>query len=139
MNKDKHIYKVIIDELKRISQKDVIFGFIEDYSFGTNLILDGKFIMMANDLNTETISVNHKKEFTRTIKINYIKPNNLKDNSINEIINIEQIFTDLCQSKEILNRTINIDYNLYISILKKEETDLTGVLNIEINLNIKER
>lgn len=61
MNKYKHIYKVIIDELKRISQKDVIFGFIEDYSFGTNLILDGKFIMMANDLNTETISVNHKR------------------------------------------------------------------------------
>lgn len=133
-----HIYKVIVDELARISNKSVEFGFIEDYDFGTQVLLEGKFIVMPSNLNAETIAPNHKKRYDRTIRIIYVKSNSVNDNSMNELIEIEKILHKLNESEAILQAILNMNYNVSINLIKENPNDLTGVLNIEINLYIKE-
>lgn len=133
-----HIYKVIFDELKRISKKSVEFGFIEDYDFGSQVMLEGKFIIMPSNFSAETIAPNHRKRYDRNIRVIYIKSNSVNDNSMNELIEIEKILNELNESEAILQNILNMNYNVSINLIKESPTDLTGVLNIEINLYIKE-
>lgn len=135
---NKHIYEIIISELANISKCEVIFGFIEDYNIGKALPLDGKFIVIPNSISADTVSINHKKRYIRTIKINYIKPNNISDNSMADMIHIEQILEQLNNSPVLLRRIMNMDYSFDINLIK-ESGEITGLLNIEINLEIKER
>lgn len=135
---NKHIYNILAEELRRISKKTVDFGFIEDYEFGNQLLLDGKFIIQPESLNAETIGINHRKRYERNIKIVYVKTNNVSNNSIDELVAIEKITHELINSENILSCVLNIDYTLNIELIKEKSTDLTGILNIEINLYIKE-
>lgn len=135
---NKHIYNILAEELRRISKKTVDFGFIEDYEFGNQILLDGKFIIQPESLNAETIGINHRKRYERNIKIVYVKTNNVSNNSMDELVEIEKITHELINSENILSRVLNVDYTLNIELIKEKSTDLTGILNIEINLYIKE-
>lgn len=133
-----HIYKIIVDELKRISKKPVEFGFMDDYDFDSQVMLEEKFIVEPLSLNAETISPNHRKRYDRNIKIIYSKSNSVDDNSMNELIEIENILHELNNSEAILQRILNMNYSFNINLVKKSSTDLTGILNVEIDLYIKE-
>lgn len=134
-----NIYELIVNELHKISSKRVVFGFEEDYTMKDNTLVDGKYYVMLTQFNSETISLNHRKQKEREIKITYFKSNDTKTNSLKEIVKVEEVIDSLIQSEALRERILNADYEFDLELIKLSDTDLTGVIHITITLKIKER
>ena len=129
---------IFLKRVKELSGKECEFGFINDYTFKSMTLAEGRFILEPQSVDSRTIGISHRKERNRKLTLYYVIPNDIVTNSKEEVEEIEKLLGKLEQDREILSEIINFDY--YYSVRNtKEEGNLTGLVIFEINLDIKER
>lgn len=129
-----NLYDILIERLKEISKKEVDFLYLDEID---NVVefSQGKYFLVAKNLQVETISSNYRKSKIRNISLNYIKTNNLiGDNLIQDILEVEDTMYKLIKDEELKKYILDIDY-----ILNTNINDSMKMLNIKIDLKIKER
>ena len=132
------IIDIFLKRVKELSGKECEFGFIDDYTFNSMILAEGRFILEPQSLDSRSIGISHRKERNRKLTLYYVIPNDIVTNSKEEVEEIEKLLGKLEQDREILSEIINFDY--YYSVRNtKEEGNLTGLVIFEINLDIKER
>ncbi len=132
------IIDIFLKRVKELSGKECEFGFIDDYTFKSMVLAEGRFILEPQSLDSRSIGISHRKERNRKLTLYYVIPNDIVTNSKEEVEEIEKLLGKLEQDREILSEIINFDY--YYSVRNtKEEGNLTGLVIFEINLDIKER
>ena len=134
------IIDVLIERIKDLSGKPCEFGFINDYIIENSTVLaEEKFILIPEQLESKTISLNHRKEKYRRIKVFYLTFNNIEDNSKSIFFWLETFLDNLTKDREILKHIINMDYLYNATNEKSENEQSVGTVTFEINLDIKER
>lgn len=129
-----NLYDILIERLKEISKKEVDFLYLDEID---NVVefSQGKYFLVAKNLQVETISNNYRKSKIRNISLNYIKTNNLiGDNLIQDILEVEDTMYKLIKDEELKKYILDIDYILNTNINYSMK-----MLNIKIDLKIKER
>ena len=130
---------VFLKRVKELSGKECEFGFLNDYTFKSMVLAEGRFILEPQSVDSRTIGISHRKERNRKLTLYYVIPNEVVTNSKNEVEEIEELLKIMEQDREILSEIINFDYYYFIRNAKEEESNLTGLVVFEINLDIKER
>ena len=134
------IVDVFLKRVKELSGKECEFGFLNDYTFKSMVLAEGRFILEPQSVDSRTIGISHRKERTRRIKLYYVIQNDQITNSKEEVEGIEELLQKLEQDKEILSSGIlNFDYYYTVNNEKNDEKDTTGLIIFEISLDIKER
>lgn len=129
-----NLYNILIERLKEISKKEVNFLYLDEID---NVVefSQGKYFLVAKNLQVETISNNYRKSKIRNISLNYIKTNNvIENNLIQDILEVEDTMYKLIKDEELKKYILDIDY-----ILNTNINDSMKMLNIKIDLKIKER
>lgn len=129
----------LIDRIKHISNKEVEYGYIDNYNFDNYLLGEGRLILNIESVKTESKSLSHLKNKEREINMYYINFNDLTNISMDEVIEIENILDKLVIDEEIKDVILNMEYEYSVRLDKIQENDITGVIIIEIKLIIKER
>ena len=130
---------ILLKRVKELSGKECEFCFINDYTFKSMVLAEGRFILEPQSLDSRTIGLNHRKERNRKLTLYYVIPNEVMTNSKDEVEEIEELLKVMEQDREILSEIINFDYYYLVRNAKEEESNLTGMVIFEINLDIKER
>ncbi len=130
---------IFLKRVKELSGKECEFGFLNDYTFKSMVLAEGRFILEPQSLDSRTIGLNHRKERNRKLTLYYVIPNEVMTNSKDEVEEIEELLKVMEQDREILSEIINFDYYYLVRNAKEEESNLTGMVIFEINLDIKER
>lgn len=130
---------VFLKRVKELSGKECEFGFLNDYTFKSMVLAEGRFILEPQSVDSRTIGISHRKERNRKLTLYYVIPNEVVTNSKNEVEEIEELLKIMEQDREILSEIINFDYYYFVRNAKEEESNLTGLVVFEINLDIKER
>lgn len=134
-----NLYNILIERLKEISKKEVDFLYLDEID---NVVefSKGKYFLVAKNLQVETVSINYRKTKIRNISLNYIKANNLIENNlIQEMLEVEDTMHKLSKDEELKKYILDIDYILNVNIKKDNNDDSIKILNIKIDLKIKER
>ncbi|MCP1226664.1 hypothetical protein [Sebaldella sp. S0638] len=130
---------VFLKRVKELSGKECEFGFINDYAFKSMVLAEGRFILQPESQESRTIGINHRKERNRKLTLYYVISNDAVTNSKEVVEEIEELLKVMEQDREILLEIINFDYYYHVRNAKEEESNLTGLVVFEINLDIKER
>ena len=130
---------IFLKRVKELSGKECEFGFLNDYTFKSMVLAEGRFILEPQSLDSRTIGLNHRKERNRKLTLYYVIPNEVMTNSKDEVEEIEELLKVMEQDREILSEIINFDYYYLVRNAKEDEGDLTGLVIFEVNLDIKER
>ena len=130
---------IFLKRVKELSGKECEFGFINDYTFKSMTLAEGRFILEPQSVDSRTIGISHRKERNRKLTLYYVVPNEVMTNSKDEVEEIEELLKVMEQDREILSEIINFDYYYLVRNAKEEESNLTGMVIFEINLDIKER
>ena len=131
---------IFLKRIKELSGKECEFGFINDYTFKSMVLAEGRFILQPESQESRTIGRNHRKERSRRIKLYYVVQNDSITNSKEEVEGIEELLKIMEQDREILSSGIlNFDYYYTVNNEKNDEGDSTGLIIFEISLDIKER
>ena len=130
---------IFLKRIKELSGKECEFGFLNDYTFKSMTLAEGRFIMEPQSINSRTIGINHRKERNRKLTLYYVIPNDVITNSKEVVEEIEKLLGEMERDREILSEIINFDYYYLVRNAKEDEGDLTGLVIFEINLDIKER
>ena len=130
---------IFLKRIKELSGKECEFGFLNDYTFKSMTLAEGRFILEPQSLDSRSIGISHRKERNRKLTLYYVIPNDIVTNSKEEVEEIEKLLGKLEQDREILSEIINFDYYYSVRNTKEEEGNLTGLVIFEINLDIKER
>lgn len=130
---------IFLKRIKELSGKECEFGFLNDYTFKSMTLAEGRFIMEPLSVDSRTIGISHKKERNRKLTLYYVIPNDVVTNSKEVVEEIEELLGKMEKDREILSEIINFDYYYLVRNAKEEENDLTGLVIFEINLDIKER
>ena len=130
---------IFLKRVKELSGKECEFGFLNDYTFKSMVLAEGRFILEPQSLDSRTIGLNHRKERNRKLTLYYVIPNEVMTSSKDEVEEIEELLKVMEQDREILSEIINFDYYYLVRNAKEEESNLTGMVIFEINLDIKER
>ena len=133
------IIDIFLKRVKELSGKECEFGFIDDYTFKSMVLAEGRFILEPQSLDSRSIGISHRKERNRKLTLYYVVPNEVMTNSKDEVEEIEELLKVMEQDREILSEIINFDYYYLVRNAKEDEGDLTGLVIFEINLDIKER
>ena len=96
----------------------------------------GIFIIQPQDLSAETISINHKKEYDRTINLIYLEDN--YSNIMPSIIWFEKQMKLLCEDLELRKNYINMDYSVSFNYGNEDEI-YSAIVNINAEITVKER
>ena len=130
---------IFLKRVKELSGKECEFGFINDYTFKSMTLAEGRFILEPQSVDSRTIGISHRKERNRKLTLYYVIPNEVITNSKDDVEEIEELLKTMEQDREILSEIINFDYYYLVRNAKEEESNLTGLVVFEINLDIKER
>ena len=130
---------IFLKRVKELSGKECEFGFLNDYTFKSMVLAEGRFILEPQSVDSRTIGISHRKERNRKLTLYYVVPNEVMTNSKDEVEEIEELLKVMEQDREILSEIINFDYYYLVRNAKEDEGDLTGLVIFEINLDIKER
>ena len=130
---------IFLKRVKELSGKECEFGFINDYTFKSMTLAEGRFILEPQSVDSRTIGISHRKERNRKLTLYYVIPNEVITNSKDDVEEIEELLKTMEQDREILSEIINFDYYYLVRNAKEEESNLTGMVIFEINLDIKER
>ena len=131
---------IFLKRIKELSGKECEFGFINDYTFKSMVLAEGRFILQPESQESRTIGINNRKERSRRIKLYYVVQNDSITNSKEEVEGIEELLKIMEQDREILSSGIlNFDYYYTVNNEKNDEGDSTGLIIFEISLDIKER
>ena len=130
---------IFLKRVKELSGKECEFGFLNDYTFKSMVLAEGRFILEPQSVDSRTIGISHRKERNRKLTLYYVIPNEVMTNSKDEVEEIEDLLKVMEQDREILSEIINFDYYYLVRNAKEDEGDLTGLVIFEINLDIKER
>ena len=130
---------IFLKRVKELSGKECEFGFLNDYTFKSMILAEGRFVLEPSSVDSRTIGLNHRKERNRKLTLYYVVPNDIVTNSKDEVEEIEELLGKMEQDREILSEIINFDYYYLVRNAKEDEGDLTGLVIFEINLDIKER
>ena len=130
---------IFLKRVKELSGKEREFGFLNDYTYKSMVLAEGRFILEPQSVDSRTIGISHRKERNRKLTLYYVVPNEVMTNSKDEVEEIEELLKVMEQDREILSEIINFDYYYLVRNAKEDEGDLTGLVIFEINLDIKER
>lgn len=130
---------IFLKRVKELSGKECEFGFLNDYTFKSMTLAEGRFILEPQSVDSRTIGISHRKERSRKLTLYYVIPNDVITNSKEVVEEIEELLGKMEKDREILSEIINFDYYCMVRNAKEEESDLTGLVIFEINLDIKER
>ena len=131
---------VFLKRVKELSGKECEFGFINDYTFKSMVLAEGRFILEPQSVDSRTIGLNHRKERNRKLTLYYVIQNDAITNSREVVGEIEELLKIMEQDREILSSGIlNFDYYYTVNNEKNDEGDSTGLIIFEISLDIKER
>ena len=130
---------IFLKRVKELSGKECEFGFLNDYTFKSMILAEGRFVLEPSSVDSRSIGLNHRKERNRKLTLYYVVPNDIVTNSKAEVEEIEKLLGEMERDREILSEIINFDYYYLVRNAKEDEGDLTGLVIFEINLDIKER
>ncbi len=130
---------IFLKRTKELSGKECEFGFLNDYTFKSMTLAEGRFILEPQSINSRTIGINHRKERNRKLTLYYVISNDVVTNSKEVVEEIEELLEEMEKDREILSEIINFDYYCMVRNTKEDEGDLTGLVIFEVNLDIKER
>ena len=130
---------IFLKRIKELSGKECEFGFLNDYTFKSMTLAEGRFVLEPSSVDSRSIGLNHRKERNRKLTLYYVVPNDIVTNSKAEVEEVEKLLGEMEQDREILSEIINFDYYYLVRNAKEDEGDLTGLVIFEINLDIKER
>ena len=131
--------EVLIERIKEISGMECKCTFVNDNNYMALLGSGGRFILEPESQESRTIGINHRKEKTRKVRLFYGKMNNPEIGPLKEVKWIENFLDELEKDRELLKHIINLDHYYTVHNEKNKETDRTGLVTFEINLDIKER
>ena len=130
---DNSFYSKLRKTVENITQKKC--DFINTDLTGVDL-KQGIFIIQPQDLSTETISINHKKQYDRTINLIYLEDN--YSNIMPSITWFEKKMKLLCEDLELRKNYINMDYSVSFNYGNEDEI-YNAIVNINAEINVKER
>ena len=130
---------IFLKRVKELSGKECEFGFLNDYTFKSMILAEGRFVLEPSSVDSRSIGLNHRKERNRKLTLYYVVPNDIVTNSKAEVEEIEKLLGEMERDREILSEIINFNYYYLVRNAKEDEGDLTGLVIFEINLDIKER
>ena len=133
LENDNSFYSKLKKTIEKISQKKC--DFINTDLTGIDL-KQGIFIIQPQDLSTETISINHKKQYDRTINLIYLEDN--YSNIMPSITWFEKKMKLLCEDLELRKNYINMDYSVSFNYGNDDEI-YNAIVNINAELTVKER
>ena len=133
LENDNSFYSKLKKTIEKISQKKC--DFINTDLTGVDL-KQGIFIIQPQDLSAETISINHKKEYDRTINLIYLEDN--YSNIMPSIIWFEKQMKLLCEDLELRKNYINMDYSVSFNYGNEDEI-YSAIVNINAEITVKER
>ena len=130
---------IFLKRVKELSGKECDFGFLNDYTFKSMTLAEGRFILEPLSIDSRTIGISHRKERNRKLTLYYVISNDVITNSKEVVEEIEKLLGEMERDREILSEIINFDYYYLVRNAKEDEGDLTGLVIFEVNLDIKER
>ena len=130
---------IFLKRVKELSGKECDFGFLNDYTFKSMTLAEGRFILEPLSIDSRTIGISHRKERNRKLTLYYVISNDVITNSKEVVEEIEELLREMEKDREILSEIINFDYYCMVRNAKEDEGDLTGLVIFEVNLDIKER
>ncbi|MBP9479064.1 MAG: hypothetical protein KBF12_10625 [Sebaldella sp.] len=133
------VVNVFLKRVSELSEKKCEFGFLNDYTFKSMTLAEGRFILEPQSIDSRTIGISHRKERNRRLTLYYVTQNDGLTDSRKEVEELEKLLKDMEQDREILSNIINFDYYCMVRNEKEAEKDTTGLIIFEINLDIKER
>ena len=133
LENDNSFYSKLKKTVEKISQKKC--DFINTDLTGVDL-KQGIFIIQPQDLNAETISINHKKQYERTINLIYLEDN--YSNIMPSITWFEKQMRLLCEDLELRKSYINMDYSVSFNYGNDDEI-YSAIVNINAEITVKER
>ncbi len=123
------------EAVSRISRKKCEFGFYNDFG----LLNDSMFLLEPSGRRSNTIGVSGRKEYTSIMNLYYFYFNDLRTNSLEVIKETNSLLERIMADEEIKKKIIAINYDYSVQNVKENENDLTGIMEITIRLEIKER
>ena len=123
------------EAVSRISGKQCEFGFYND--FGS--LNDSKFLLEPSSRRSTTIGVSGRKEYTSIMTLYYFYFNNLRTNSLEVIKEMNSLLEKIMADEEVKKKIIAINYEYSVQNIKENENDLTGIVEMTIRMEIKER
>ena len=133
------VVNVFLKRVSVLSEKKCEFGFLNDYTFKSMTLAEGRFILEPQSIDSRTIGISHRKERNRRLTLYYVTQNDGLTDSRKEVEELEKLLKDMEQDREILSNIINFDYYCMVRNEKEAEKDTTGLIIFEINLDIKEK
>ncbi len=130
---DNSFYSKLKKTVEKISQKKC--DFINTDLTGVDL-KQGIFIIQPQDLNAETISINHKKQYNRTINLIYLEDN--YSNIMPSINWFEKQMKLLVEDLELRKSYMNMDYSVSFNYGNDDEI-YDAIVNINAEITVKER
>nr|DAN82272.1 MAG TPA: hypothetical protein [Bacteriophage sp.] len=127
--------RTLQEAVTRLSGKKCEFGFYNDFS----ILHDSMFLLEPSGRRSMTIGVSGRKEYTSTMNLYYFYFNHISTNSLEVIEEINSLLERVMADEEVKKKIIAINYEYSASNVKESEDDLTGILEITIRLEIKER
>ena len=119
---------IFLKRVKELSGKECEFGFLNDYTFKSMILAEGRFVLEPSSVDSRTIGISHRKERNRKLTLYYVVPNEVMTNSKDEVEEIEELLKVMEQDREILSEIINFDYYYLVRNAKEEESNLTGMV-----------
>ena len=86
-----------------------------------------------------TIGVSGRKEYISTMNLYYFYFNNLRTNSLEAIKEMNSLLEKIMADEEVKKKIIAINYEYSVQNIKENENDLTGIVEMTIRMEIKER
>ena len=130
---DNSFYSKLKKTIESITQKNC--DFINTDLTGVDL-RQGIFIIQPQELNAETISINHKKQYDRTVNLIYLEDN--YSNIMPSVIWFEKQMKELCEDLGLRKSYINMDYTVNFNYGNDDEI-YSAIVNINAELTVKER
>ena len=115
------VVNVFLKRVSELSEKKCEFGFLNDYTFKSMTLAEGRFILEPQSIDSRTIGISHRKERNRRLTLYYVTQNDGLTDSRKEVEELEKLLKDMEQDREILSNIINLDY--YCMVRNEKEAE----------------
>ena len=90
---------IFLKRVKELSGKECEFGFLNDYTFKSMVLAEGRFILEPQSVDSRTIGISHRKERNRKLTLYYVISNEVMTNSKDEVEEIEDLLKVMEQDR----------------------------------------
>ena len=131
----------LLKELSKPKNPIIKFGYIEDYDINKFSVIsrDGLLLLGLDSTATQSVSISLAKDKSRELRLFFLYPNSINDNSLEVIKWFENILDELVTNSDLKQYARNIDYSYDVELIKTSNTNITGNIIITTKISVLER